>query len=305
MFPVSGVLWRKDGLDGIFSPDAEITFSPVTKHTAGLYSCTAENALGMSEPAFIELDVKCKSILDVPKRHHLAQKLYSNALIHPIKTAIVSAPLSDPPSILSVGPSKVVSAQMMQKAVLTCEAEGKPAPKYQWLQKLPTQEVLIRGYEKTLEIDNVTYDHQGEFVCKAVNIIRGEERAVQSEPIKVEVSGAPQVMRYTNQQEVSVQKGEDASLEVMFCGDPLPLQSWYLGDINGNSGNHVILASGTGHNRFVAESARKAEREDCYYSTLRINGAHPTDTHAYQLRLSNGHGNDTHTVHLVVRGERK
>jgi len=263
--PPATILWRKDGLDGIFSPDAEITFSPVTRHTAGLYSCTAENALGMSEPAFIELDVKY------------------------------------PPSILSVGPSKVVSAQMMQKAVLTCEAEGKPSPKYQWLQKLPTQEVLIRGYEKQLVIDNVTYDHQGEFVCKAVNVIRGEERAVQSDPIKVEVSGAPQVMRYTNQHEVSVQKGEDASLEVLFCGDPLPLQSWYLGDISGNSGNHVILASGTGHNRFVAESARKADREDCYYSTLRINGAHPTDTHAYQLRLSNGHGNDTHTVHLVVR----
>ena len=214
--------------------------------------------------------------------------------------------ISDPPSILSVGPSKVVSAQMMQKAVLTCEAEGKPSPKYQWLQKLPTQEVLIRGYEKTLVIDNITYDHQGEFVCKAVNVIRGEERPVQSDPIRVEVSGAPQVMRYTNQHEVSVQKGEDASLEVLFCGDPLPLQSWYLGDINGgNSGNHVILASGTGHNRFVAESARKADREDCYYSTLRINGAHPADTHAYQLRLSNGHGNDTHTVHLVVRGERE
>ena len=79
--------------------------------------------------------------------------------------------ISDPPSILSVGPSKVVSAQMMQKAVLTCEAEGKPSPKYQWLQKLPTQEVLIRGYEKTLVIDNITYDHQGEFVCKAVNVI--------------------------------------------------------------------------------------------------------------------------------------
>ena len=60
--PPATILWRKDGLDGIFSPDREITFSPVTKHTAGLYSCTAENALGMSEPAFIELDVKCKSI---------------------------------------------------------------------------------------------------------------------------------------------------------------------------------------------------------------------------------------------------
>ena len=56
--PPATILWRKDGLDGIFSPDTEINFSPVTRHTAGLYSCTAENALGMSEEAFVQLDVK-------------------------------------------------------------------------------------------------------------------------------------------------------------------------------------------------------------------------------------------------------
>ena len=58
--PVGAILWRKDGLEGIFSPEQEIVFSPVTRHTAGLYSCTAENQLGMSKPDFVELDVKCK-----------------------------------------------------------------------------------------------------------------------------------------------------------------------------------------------------------------------------------------------------
>ena len=191
---------------------------------------------------------------------------------------------------------------MNQRAVLTCEAEGKPAPRYQWLQKLPTQEVLIRGYEKQLVIENVAYDHQGEFVCKAINTIRDEDRSVQSDPIKVEVSGAPQVMKYSAPNDVRVGKGEDASLEVIFCADPLPKQSWIVPDVMG-SGNSVILASGTGHGRFVAESVRKADREDCFISTLRINGAHPEDSHAYQLSLSNDHGNDTHIVHLVVRGE--
>ena len=56
--PPATILWRKEGLDGIFSPDAEINFSPVTRHTAGLYSCTAENALGMSKEAYVQLDVK-------------------------------------------------------------------------------------------------------------------------------------------------------------------------------------------------------------------------------------------------------
>ena len=58
--PPAAILWRKEGLNGIFSPEEEIVFSPVTKHTAGLYSCTAENQLGMSKPDYVELNVKCK-----------------------------------------------------------------------------------------------------------------------------------------------------------------------------------------------------------------------------------------------------
>ena len=58
--PPAAIMWRKEGLNGIFSPEEEIVFSPVTKHTAGLYSCTAENQLGMSKPDYVELNVKCK-----------------------------------------------------------------------------------------------------------------------------------------------------------------------------------------------------------------------------------------------------
>lgn len=58
--PPATILWRKEGLSGVFTPDREINISPVTRHNAGLYSCTAENALGMSKAEFIELDVKCE-----------------------------------------------------------------------------------------------------------------------------------------------------------------------------------------------------------------------------------------------------
>ena len=50
-------------MDGIFSTEFEIVFSPVTRHTAGTYTCTAENPLGMSKPAFVDIDVKCKYII--------------------------------------------------------------------------------------------------------------------------------------------------------------------------------------------------------------------------------------------------
>ena len=96
--------------------------------------------------------------------------------------------------------------------------------------------------------------------------------------------------------------GADAALEVEFCANPMSNQSWHLDD-NG-SGNKVILASGTGHGRFVAETIKNhPNRPDCYISTLRINGAHPGDSHTYELRLSNQHGVDTHTIQLAVSGK--
>merc|ERR1719510_876821 len=199
--PVGAILWRKDGLEGIFSPEQEIVFSPVTRHTAGLYSCTAENQLGMSKADYVKVDVK-----------------YS-------------------PRILSVGPTKVVTAQLYNKTVLTCEAEGNPPPQYTWLQMLPTQEVLKRTYTQQFVIENVTYDYHGEFVCKATNKINGEERTVQSAPVKVEVTGAPQVLRYKAQKNVMVPIGADAALVVEFCANPMSNQSWHL---DNGSGNKVI-----------------------------------------------------------------
>jgi hypothetical protein len=113
---------------------------------------------------------------------------------------------------------------MYNQTRMTCRADGNPPPRYQWLQKLPSHEVILRGEGPLLLIDNVTYDQQGEYVCKAINEIRGEPRAIQSEPIILEVTGAPQISRFAAPQQVTVQDGEDAVLEVRFCADPLPEQ---------------------------------------------------------------------------------
>ena len=217
---------------------------------------------------------------------------------------------ADSPRIVNVGPSKIVSATMYNKTTLTCDAEGNPPPQYQWLQKLPTQEVLIRSYTKDLVIQNVTYAYQGEFVCKAVNIINGQKRPVQSEPIKLEVSGAPQVIRHHSEKSVVVSIGDEAVLEVPFCANPRSNQTWHLGDMEDPaSANTIILAAGTGHGRFHAESAKayvlnsNKKRDHCYISTLRIKGAHPTDSRVYKLLLSNAHGVDQHLVRLAVKGK--
>ncbi len=219
--------------------------------------------------------------------------------------------LLDSPTILNVGPSPSVETRLGGRTVLTCEAEGNPPPKYTWLQTVTsTKEVVVRGYDQQLVIANTSYAHQGEFVCKATNTLgEGEERSVQSEPIRVEVRGAPQVVRRFSghaADEVRVQNGEDARLEVVFCADPLPKQAeWHLGDIGAGAGNNVVLAAGSGQGRFVAEEPRRASGghgEDCYVSTLRINGAHQNDGRTFVLRLANDHGIDNHTVKLIVKG---
>ena len=58
--PPPKVWWHKEGVNGVFSPEEQIVISPVTRGSAGTYKCVAENALGLSEPAFVDLDVKCK-----------------------------------------------------------------------------------------------------------------------------------------------------------------------------------------------------------------------------------------------------
>lgn len=48
---------------------------------------------------------------------------------------------------------------------------------------------LERGRESRLVIDNITYDFQGEYECRATNYINGQERTVASEPILLQVVG--------------------------------------------------------------------------------------------------------------------
>ena len=182
--------------------------------------------------------------------------------------------------------------------MLTCNAEGNPPPRFQWLQKLPSHEVLVRGHTQQLYIENVTYEDQGEFVCKALNEINGETRAIQSDPIIVEVSGTPQVMRFGVPTDVIVEDGQNAILEARFCADPLPEQLWHLG----HAGNNIILAAGTTHGRFDAKTVRRI-KEDCYISTLTVSAAQPSDTSEYELRLTNAHGSDSYRVRLIVRGK--
>lgn len=58
------------------------------------------------------------------------------------------------------------------------------------LQTIPdTQEVVVRGHNATLLLEDVTYEHQGEYQCVATSHLHGKEVEDRSNGIMVEVVG--------------------------------------------------------------------------------------------------------------------
>ena len=201
--------------------------------------------------------------------------------------------------ISKVGPSVLIEAVAGEELRLECAAAGSPQPSYQWLQQLASGEVLVRGYQPSLVIESVNYEHQGEFVCKASNLVAGEKREVQSEPIAVTVRGKPRISGYNVKSELVVKTGEDATIAVEFCANPKPKQSWNIGPVAAD-GNSIELSSRTRHGRFVVDHLADTDTRDCYVASLRILGVHPADARSYPLHLTNEHGRDEFGVKLVV-----
>ena len=52
-----------------------------------------------------------------------------------------------------------------------------------------TQKTEVRGHNATLLLEDVTYEHQGEYVCVASSVIREQTLEDRSQPIIVEVVG--------------------------------------------------------------------------------------------------------------------
>lgn len=94
---------------------------------------------------------------------------------------------------------------------------------------------LERGRESRLVIDNVTYDYQGEYECRASNFINGQERSTTSDPISLQVVGAPQVLRPNSSgYQVAVKRGESASLTLVIVDV----------DVNDNSFKYLFSKGG-------------------------------------------------------------
>ena len=90
-----------------------------------------------------------------------------------------------------MGPDRLQTVNLYGEASFDCEAEANPTPTYQWLQKVAGMEaaVIVRSNDARLHIRNVSYHHQGEYICRVSNYIGGKERPVHSEPVQLQVVG--------------------------------------------------------------------------------------------------------------------
>ncbi|XP_055388210.1 hemicentin-1, partial [Condylostylus longicornis] len=257
--PPASIVWRRSGRTEIASLQETLQLRPVGRRDKGLYTCQAQNSVGTSEQLSIELDVKFA------------------------------------PRIVSAGPDRLTTAPLFSPAAFDCDAEGNPPPTYKWVQRLAHgTKYLERGSSSRLVIDNVTYDYQGEYECRATNYINGQERSVTSDPVSLQVVGAPQVLRLNpSMHTVSVKRGDSASLSLVVCADPRPHHvTWEWGSLR--------LPAGDGIDRYRADDVLQDSREDCYLATLHINNADEHDARPYYLVVENERGTDRHAVHLVV-----
>ena len=58
--PPGQVAWRRAGGRGVWSTQQEVLIEAATRESAGIYTCTAHNNLGVSAPREIRLDVECE-----------------------------------------------------------------------------------------------------------------------------------------------------------------------------------------------------------------------------------------------------
>ena len=127
-----------------------------------------------------------------------------------------------------MSPSKV-DVRAGDRLTLHCYSDSYPCADYIWLQQLPSGEVLVRGYESSLIIQAAGFEHSGEFVCKARNIVKRVKNEVQSDLIRVSVKGSPQIIEFKSVNEIVVKSDDNVDIKVPFYSNPPPSIDWIIG----------------------------------------------------------------------------
>jgi len=258
--PPAQVAWRRAGGRGVWSTEQEMLVERAGIESAGIYTCTAHNKLGVSGPKEIQLDVE-----------------YS-------------------PHITGVEPSGELQVPVGGEVELSCHAQAHPAPGYRWLQRRG-ERLVVRGNSRILRLSHLGFEDSGQFVCAAHNIVRGEERITQAEPVTLRITGPPRLDLEPGTRFEAV-SGAEAVLEVTLCGEPKPEVRWSLGSL--------LLTAGTEHSRYRATALTEVPtHRHCYVSRLVLGQVDSQDSAHYQVTAENRLGSETHSLELVVHEGRQ
>jgi len=266
--PTPDIVWRKLGQSSIFRVEEELSFKPVRKSDGGTYICLARNEIGASDEISATLDVKY------------------------------------PPTKVRTDPVNFIDLEVGEDTTLTCEGDGSPAPQFEWHQRIDVgsggeeNTVYHRGTGRVINLRNVTYEQEGLWRCSAFNIIKGRERKVHSEVLRIGVSGKPLPMALKLEERSSRSYisplGQEAVLSVSFCSDPPPRKlRWEWGSLK--------LGKGQSRGRFSVPELDPEKKKDCYSSKLQIENAASQDERTYYLVAENDRGVLRSGVRLSVR----
>ena len=249
--PASSIAWKKLSAPGVIIGRGEtLLLRDMELSMNGVYICEAENEVGIGEGR------------SEPVRTHHA------------------------PIMRQVGPSPSLMLLRGQTLRLSCLAEASPAPVYTWLQRTASGDLRLRSSEVSdtgdLVLEDVSYGDSGEFLCRASNTVAGQPREVLSEPVSVEVRGAPE-LREEDTRDILLTEGETLDLRVEFCSNPTPVISWRFGQLILDESN---VETDAGNN--------------CAVSDLKLDEITMEDAGEYFLRGENEHGHSEQRIILTV-----
>ncbi|XP_071650835.1 irregular chiasm C-roughest protein isoform X2 [Temnothorax longispinosus] len=262
--PPASILWRKTkspGVTEVASIGETLMFSPIYRNHAAVYLCEASNIEGESSPVSVQVSVNY------------------------------------PPTISAVGPDRLTTALLYSGASFECHADAMPPAEYRWAQIFTDGRMPLEcGTGQRLILTNVTYEQQGQYICLASNKINGNIREVKSDPVSLQVVGAPRVVKPTITEKfvVVTTEGSPARLEIRLCSDPKPrLVAWEWGSTRLHAGE--VLEP-----RYRALDLEPLASEDCYIAILELTSTVKEDQRLYHVIVENDRGSDRRALMLKV-----
>lgn len=261
---------------------AELSFDPIKRYDAGLYSCKAINKIGESVRASYRLDVQYGPKLKRTDMYNVSEIIEETALLD---TTVES---------------------------FNCpEFEANPPAQYRWvhLHGSSTDAIEIHVQNKSggrlLRLENITWSNEGEYRCIAFNIINGFKRELASDVRYVlHVTGPPKIqgrlLADKNFRESIGWAGESVHrLKSRFCSRPPPkLVAWQWGSSHIRAGENIQPKYEALPLEPIVENKMAT---NCYWAKLDIKDLQKEDARMYTLLVESEKGRDSTNIRLIVK----